>query len=335
VTRLTSFEAEWRRFFETAGVEPLEVVYEDFVESYEATIFAILRYLEMPFPEDMRLAPPRLLKQSDELSEEFVRRYREIKSRPRREPGRVDLSYLICATPRTGSSLLIEALESTGVAGKPKEYFDPTFEDHWKRDLGITSDRDYFPRILAGGSTPNGVFGAKVQWHQFSHLIAKLRLVRAGASTEHELLKGEFPDLRYVFLTRRDKVRQAVSYYRAITTGIWWSIRPEANAPQPPAPVTSSLVVPIFDFAQIDRWVRHFTDFESNWRFLFEEAGVKPFVVTYEDFVDNYESTVLAILGYLGIPISEGLKVTPPRLQKMADETTEHWVRRYRKLKRS
>ena len=33
-------------------------------------------------------------------------------------------SYLICATPRSGSTLLCEALTNTGVAGNPKEYFE-------------------------------------------------------------------------------------------------------------------------------------------------------------------------------------------------------------------
>ncbi len=32
-------------------------------------------------------------------------------------------SYLICSTPRTGSSLLCDALTATGVAGRPEEYF--------------------------------------------------------------------------------------------------------------------------------------------------------------------------------------------------------------------
>jgi LPS sulfotransferase NodH len=32
--------------------------------------------------------------------------------------------YLVCATPRSGSTLLCEALATTGIAGNPKEYFE-------------------------------------------------------------------------------------------------------------------------------------------------------------------------------------------------------------------
>src|ERR1700733_11310881 len=34
------------------------------------------------------------------------------------------LSYLVCATPRSGSTLLCQALTQTGVAGRPEEDFE-------------------------------------------------------------------------------------------------------------------------------------------------------------------------------------------------------------------
>ncbi|HMF66717.1 MAG TPA: Stf0 family sulfotransferase, partial [Phyllobacterium sp.] len=32
-------------------------------------------------------------------------------------------SYVICGTPRSGSTLLCDLLESTGIAGRPASYF--------------------------------------------------------------------------------------------------------------------------------------------------------------------------------------------------------------------
>src|SRR5919202_4203540 len=34
------------------------------------------------------------------------------------------LSYLVCATPRSGSTLLCDVLTSTGVAGRPQEFWE-------------------------------------------------------------------------------------------------------------------------------------------------------------------------------------------------------------------
>src|SRR6516162_9826660 len=51
------------------------------------------------------------------------------------------------------------------------------------------------------------------------------------------LLEEQFANLRYVWLTRRNKARQALSYYRASVTGQWWDIPgvdPESSL-SPPA----------------------------------------------------------------------------------------------------
>ncbi len=232
-------------------------------------------------------------------------------------------SYFISTTPRTGSFMLAHALDSTGIAGRPQEYFDPNFENLWLERLGITSDAEFFGKILPEGTTPNGVFAAKVHCHQFEYLAGKLRAVH-GDRPILDLLRTTFPDLRYVFLTRRDKVRQAVSYYRAIATNAWWSAhsdsRADRNTPAPP---------PEFNYEQIDHWVTRLWEFERNWRQHFDQAGVTPFEVSYEEFVANYEPTVLAILRYLELPITEAMGIAPPRLEKQADELSEAWVRRY------
>ena len=55
------------------------MAYEDFAESYESTVHAILRYLDLPDSEGCKVAPPRLRKQADLVTEEWVRRYRELK----------------------------------------------------------------------------------------------------------------------------------------------------------------------------------------------------------------------------------------------------------------
>jgi LPS sulfotransferase NodH len=236
-------------------------------------------------------------------------------------------SYFICTTPRTGSFLLAHALDSTGLAGRPQEYFDPNFEGLWLDRLGITSDAEFFARILPAGTTPNGVFAAKVHWHQFEYLAGKLRAAHGGGPLL-DLLGRTFPGLRQVFLTRRHKVRQAVSYYRAIETDRWWSVRgdPAANR-EPPAPA------PPFNYERIDHWVTRLTNFEANWRRHFRVAGVEPFEVAYEDFVGAYEPTVRAILRHLEIPAGEGLTIAPSRLEKQADEVSEEWVRRYQEMR--
>src|SRR3712207_78955 len=51
------------------------------------------------------------------------------------------LSYLICATPRSGSTLLCHALDGTGISGHPDEHFEVLLETGQPRQ-----PRDYFQR---------------------------------------------------------------------------------------------------------------------------------------------------------------------------------------------
>jgi trehalose 2-sulfotransferase len=283
LTRFAEDEASWLRYFELIGLEPLEVVYEDFLVNYEPTVLAILRYLNIPIPAELTIVPPRLNKLADEVSEAWGLRYKELRRPARRALETTALSYFISTTPRTGGFLLAEALQSTRIAGRPREYFDPVIEGQWIRDRAIASGTEYLENAMAAGTTKNGVFGAKVLWHQFAHLMNKPRTIDGSSTSGVELLRRMFPDLRYVFLTRKDKVRQAVSYDRAIRSGVWWSIRktatcdghtPAASAPPPP-----------FDFEQIDTWVTRLSQFETSWRRHFQRVGVTPFEIAYEDLI--------------------------------------------------
>ena len=51
-------------------------------------------------------------------------------------------SYLICGTPRTGSTLLCGLLDSTGVAGHPESYFRQPDEQSLAAKWGIARSPD-------------------------------------------------------------------------------------------------------------------------------------------------------------------------------------------------
>src|SRR3954464_9749883 len=106
------------------------------------------------------------------------------------------LSYLVCATPRSGSTLLCHLLDRTGLAGhpeeyfealrhsglprRPHEYFDPQRHANIVERLAFREMPDgsapppqpsalwraetydqYLAWATEQGTTPNGVFGAK------------------------------------------------------------------------------------------------------------------------------------------------------------------------------
>jgi LPS sulfotransferase NodH len=52
-------------------------------------------------------------------------------------------SYLICGTPRTGSTLLCGLLRDTGIAGRPESYFRLQGEQSWADRWHLPHEFDY------------------------------------------------------------------------------------------------------------------------------------------------------------------------------------------------
>lgn len=171
-------------------------------------------------------------------------------------------SYIVCATPRSGSTLVCQALTDTGIAGRPEEYFEalrhsgrarrPEEYFHGVEDRSIlehlgarASDSElpsrtplwsdtaydrYLDWVFATGTTPNGVFGTKMMWDYFGDFVSLLRNVREYRDLPlAELLPAVFPDLTFVRVIRANKARQAVSLWKAVQTASWR--KEEAQAP--------------------------------------------------------------------------------------------------------
>jgi trehalose 2-sulfotransferase len=254
------------------------------------------------------------------------------RSRPIRMSNRPSLSYLICSAPRTGSTLLAQALNNTGRAGHPHEFFDihDPNERFWIDNLAIANDAEYFDKVLAAGTTPNGIFGMKLFWHQSPALIAKLRAVPALANAPaeasfHELLKSKLGAAPlYIWLRRQDKLAQAISYLRASRTGVWRSTDAPASAGRRDAELA-------FDFDLIAQYLRVVNQFDLRWDAFFRENRLEVLLIGYESFIASYEATIFSVLDFLDLP-SDGLSLASPILQRQADARTLEWRHRFLEL---
>jgi LPS sulfotransferase NodH len=242
------------------------------------------------------------------------------------------LSYLVCATPRSGSTLLCETLIETGVAGRPREYFERLPGSGLPRQpreyLSGVADADidrllpptrpgpglppFAERLAAAlqeGTTENGVFGAKLMWG-----YAKPFLDDTGGAPEDVL-----PDLRYVLVTRRDKLRQAMSLWRALQTQVW-NAGDEDGASEDGGPA--------YCRAAIDALRARLAADEEAWRRWFAARGCRPLELVYEQFAARPAAAAAAVLEHLRIPAPGDLR-PPAALRRQADALTEDWVRRH------
>jgi trehalose 2-sulfotransferase len=244
------------------------------------------------------------------------------------------MSYLVAATQRSGSTLLCRALTDTGVAGRPEEYFltgpPEAFPSGWKfweeglyaQPHGEMDREGYLKLVFALGTTPNGVFGAKLMWNNVPWLLEKLWGLRRfsgvdRAASLHELL----PNLRVITVTRRDRRRQAVSWARAAQDGVW--VVSDAELATPAAE-------PAYSYEFISGLEGLLAEAEDGWPQLCAELGVTPLEVVYEDLVDplSYADTIRSALAYLGVD-DAGVAIPKPRTHRQADQINEDWIRRY------
>jgi LPS sulfotransferase NodH len=272
-----------------------------------------------------------------------------------REPRLPTTSYLVCATQRSGSTLLCKALARTGVAGVPDEYFEgltetklPRAPRRWFEELedreavsrlsdewgpphtsamnALAESRsysDYLGWVFEQGTTSNGIFGSKMMW-SYLHDFAE----QAGECEEYRglpldaLLGRVFPSLRYIWVTRRDKVRQAVSMWKAAQTQTWRAESGDGSVAAADAELT-------FDYEAIDSLKHLMAAHDAAWCAHFFRSGTKPLTIVYEDFENAYETTLARILAHLGVPVEPGTIPDPPT-EKQADTISEQWVKRYR-----
>jgi trehalose 2-sulfotransferase len=242
------------------------------------------------------------------------------------------LSYLVCATPRSGSTLLCDVLTATGVAGHPQEFWEalpgtglPRQPREYLPGLDEAAAGVELPPVRTGaplppfperleaafreGTTPNGVWGAKVMW-------GYLKPVLDGLDGEPE---SALPDLHYVLVRRRDKLRQAISLWRAIQSQEWSRQRHDDGDERPEL---------VYSGAAIDALHHQLTEQEAKWEAWLAERPFEPLVLDYEDYADEPRLALRAVLEHLGVPAPDELPAGT-RMRRQSDGLSEQWRRRH------
>lgn len=226
------------------------------------------------------------------------------------------LSYTIWFSQRTGSTLLNNALASTGVAGDPCEWLQFQFNDP------STFKREDLERKWQYGTTPNGVFGLKTSFKQKWIDAFRTMFELPHHATRAEVWSTAFPNCyKHIYMTRRNKVRLAVSWWRAIVSGEWH--RKFGEKPQ------EHDIADKYNFEAINHLIFQSTMCEAAIEDFFSESNIIPLTIVYEDFIQDYEGTVMKVLEFLDIP-TDNVNIAPPALDKLADDVAEQWVQRFR-----
>jgi trehalose 2-sulfotransferase len=241
-------------------------------------------------------------------------------------------SYVICTSPRSGSTLLCKMLAATGVAGNPASYFyDPSVEE-WRADMGVempesATEREIldavFRAVKERGRNGTGLFGLRQQAHGLAFLCEKMAVLYPQGATDSDRFKQAFGKTLFVHLTRPDKIDQAVSYLKAKQTGLWHSA-PDGSELERTAPHCE----PTYNGEALRECVKTMIAYDHDWNNWFLHEGIEPLHISYDDLADDPVKTLRHILGRLGLDQIAADGITPG-VRKLADETSREWVARF------
>lgn len=239
-------------------------------------------------------------------------------------------SILICTHPRSGSTLLGEAIHFAGDLGCPIEYLHVGFRPRLEKEWGVRNTGEFMRAMWQRRTAPSGTLSVKLMWRDVQELA--LDRDRAGfAEIESsppdavppatyrrvaELLGELFPSPICVHLERSDRLRQAVSAMIAAQTGQWRSI---------PGAEMHREREPEYDDATVTRLIAYSDFCHGHWRNLIAAMDAPSISLAYEDLVRDYAGSVSGLLAAL-----ESSGSPPPvRMRRQADRNSEAFVLRY------
>ena len=123
---------------------------------------------------------------------------------------------------------------------------------------------------------------------------------------------------RVVYVRRRDRLAQSVSYARATLSGIWRKEQ-ENGDPQP------------IEYSQqaLEAAERGIAFQESVWEQMFGELKIDPLTLWHEDILADGSAAAEAVAGYLGVKIDPAAAVDVPFIEKQSEGDARLWAERY------
>jgi trehalose 2-sulfotransferase len=232
------------------------------------------------------------------------------------------LSVFVCCTPRSGSSLLSDLLNSSQVLGGIRtEYFNPYVEQEICQQEGpFPGWAGYLRHALAAGTTANGVFGAKIHADNLVYLMYQLRRTfpDRGQLGDLDLMRTVFAEIdparSFVYIWRRHVLEQAVSLMIAEMRGSWNDATPVRGEP-------------VYDRSALIRAYWTLLQQHSAWQDWFARHRITPLAVQYERLAGARETVLAEVFQHVGIACPPGIELTTVR-RRQATGLNAEWVAR-------
>ncbi len=242
-------------------------------------------------------------------------------------------AYVICTSPRSGSTLLCRLLRDTGIAGHPGSHFHKPSLSRWLEYYDLAPDaratqedalKAVFAAAYAYGKGETDLFGLRLQRHSFDFFMQQLRSLHPSNSNDESRVEAAFGKTLFVHLTRENKLDQAISYVKAKQSGLW-HMAPDGTELER----LSEPKEPVYDAKAIAAQLNLSRKMDNEWANWFRTEGIEPLRVTYDDLSSDPHATLARILVALNLNAAPFANIPVPTA-KLADATNQEWAARFR-----
>lgn len=212
--------------------------------------------------------------------------------------------YLVASTPRSGSHFVGHALASGGHYGFPLEYLNQGNLDIWCHRFGVATYEEALTQIMRHRTGPTGLFGLKAHWSQYRHFCT------------HPMLTGPDGIQRIVWLTRRNRLSQAISFAIANQTGQFISGATRRGKAS-------------FDYDAVLRCARNIESQNKNWEEYFRvNVDIPLYHAEFEKLVEDTRIGMMRLASFIDAAGATG--VTPAdKTQQQSNDTSKVWAQRF------
>lgn len=246
-------------------------------------------------------------------------------------------SFVICTTPRSGSTLLCKMLAETGVTGYPDSHFHTPSVARWLETFALEDQKfaskkealhAIFDAARVRGTAGTSIFGLRMQRGSFDYFIQQTSVLLPEIQSDVERIEAIFGPTLFIYLTRPNKLDQAISRVKAEQTGLWHLAAngTELERQSPPQEIR-------YDEAAISHHLNDLTKMDDAWRAWFKRNGLNPLVISYDVLSGDPQNVLGTIMRALELENNMPQNFQAPTA-KLADHTSEIWANRYKNATR-
>ena len=234
---------------------------------------------------------------------------------------------MLCASPRSGSTLLCDLLSRTGDAGAPASYLRPAsiarYATEWRVAVAAeTWDERYLRAIREHSAGASGCPALRIMWSDMPAVLDRLKAIDPARASDKARIRHLLGVEHFVYLRRADLVAQAVSLVLADQTGLW-----HKNVDGSVRELAPGGGEPVYDQDRIATELQNLEGEADGWEAWFESQSISPVRLAYEDLAADPAKALQDVMHAVGRPVR---RPTPdPGTARLATHLNDEWASRF------